>query len=85
MPPIGANQLLTLFSIMNKASVFEQLLHDESDKMMISSNHHMDRAVRNASEEGFTKVMSLPASSGIFAYGANMLSEIELDLNDLIK
>ena len=53
--------------------------------VMISSNYHMDRAVRNASEEGFTRVMRLPAPSGFLAYGANMLSEVVLDLNDLTK
>lgn len=53
--------------------------------VMISSDYHMDRAVRNASEEGFTHVMRLPAPSGFFAYGANMLSEVVLDLNDLTK
>ena len=53
--------------------------------VMISSNYHMDRAVRNASESGFSKVMRLPAPSGFLAYGANMLSEVVLNLNDLVK
>ena len=53
--------------------------------VMISSNYHMDRAVRNASESGFTHVMRLPAPSSFLAYGANMLSEVVLDLNDLTK
>ena len=53
--------------------------------VMISSNYHMDRAVRNAAESGFSHVMRLPAPSGFFAYGANMLSEVVLDLNDLTK
>jgi len=53
--------------------------------VMISSNYHMDRAVRNATENGFTHVMRLPAPSGFLAYGANMLSEVVLDLNDLTK
>ena len=53
--------------------------------VMISSNYHMDRAVRNASEAGFSNIMRLPAPSGFFAYGANMLSEVVLDLNDLTK
>ncbi len=53
--------------------------------VLISSNYHMDRAVRNASESGFTQVMRLPAPSGFLAFGANMLSEAVLDLNDLIK
>ena len=53
--------------------------------VMISSDYHMDRAVRIAAEAGFTRVMRLPAPSGFFAYGANMLSEVVLDLNDLTK
>ena len=52
---------------------------------MISSDYHMDRAVRNAKEEGFSNVMRLPARSNILAFGANMLSEVVLDLNDLTK
>ena len=57
----------------------------EEPVVMISSNYHMDRAVRIASEGGFSQIMRLPAPSGIFAYGANMLSEVVLDLNDLAK
>lgn len=54
-------------------------------KVMISSDYHMDRAVRNATKSGFSRVMRLPAPSGFFTYGANVLSEVILDLNDLIK
>ena len=57
----------------------------EGPVVMISSDYHMDRAVRNASESGFSHVMRLPAPSGFLSYGANMLSEVVLDLNDLIK
>ncbi len=53
--------------------------------VMISSDYHMDRAVRIASECGFSHIMRLPAPSGLLAYGANMLSEVVLDLNDLTK
>lgn len=53
--------------------------------VMISSNYHMDRAFRIASENGFTHVMRLPAPSEFKAFGANMLSEVVLDLNDLTK
>ena len=52
---------------------------------MISSDYYMDRAVRNASESGFVHMMRLPAPSGFLAYGANMLSEVVLDLNDLVR
>ena len=61
------------------------LVSAEEPVVMISSNYHMDRAVRNASEGGFSHIMRLPAPSGFFAYGANMLSEVVLDLNDLTK
>lgn len=39
----------------------------------------------NADESGRTEadVMRLPAPSSFFAYGANMLSEVVLDLNEL--
>ena len=53
--------------------------------VMISSNYHMDRAFRIASENGFTHVMRLPAPSEFKAFGANMLSEVVLDLNDQTK
>ena len=62
-----------------------EMRQGEETVVMISSNYHMDRAVRNAGEAGFTHVMRLPAPSGFFAYGANMLSEVVLDLNDLTK
>ena len=59
-----------------------EMVSKEEPVVMISSNYHMDRAVRNAREEGFSHVMRLPAPSGFLAYGANMLSEVVLDLND---
>lgn len=61
------------------------MISGDEPVVMISSDYHMDRAVRNAGEAGFSHVMRLPAPSGFFAYGANMLSEIVLNLNDLIK
>ena len=53
--------------------------------VMISSDYHMDRAVRIASENGFSHVMRLPAPSAVISFGANMLSEVVLNLNDLIE
>ncbi len=61
------------------------MISKDAPIVMISSNYHMDRAVRTAGEEGFTHLMRLPAPSGFFAFGANMLSEVVLDLNDLTK
>ncbi len=57
----------------------------EEPVVLVSSNYHMDRAVRNASEGGFSHVMRLPAPSRFGAFGANMLWEVVLDLNDLAK
>ena len=68
----------------NFRNIAEMVSRDEP-VVMISSNYHMDRAVRIAREEGFTQVMRLPAPSGLSAYGASMLWEVVLDLNDLIK
>ena len=59
------------------------MLQADESVVMISSNYHMDRAVRNAEKYGFSSVMRLPAPSAFFAYGANMLSEVVLDLNEL--
>ncbi len=61
------------------------MISKDAPVVMISSNYHMDRAVRNAGEEGFTNVLRLPAPSALSAYGANMLSEVVLNLNDLTK
>jgi len=61
------------------------LVSKDAPVVMISSDYHMDRAVRYAKREGFSGVMRLPAPSGIPAYGANMLWEVILDLNDLTK
>ena len=62
-----------------------EIVSAQDPVVMISSNYHMDRAVRIASENDFTHVMRLPAPSDILAFGANMLSEVVLDLNDLTK
>ena len=60
-----------------------RMISPDKPVVMISSNYHMDRAVRNAEKNGFSSVMRLPAPSAFFAYGANMLSEVVLDLNEL--
>lgn len=62
-----------------------EMIPPEKPIVMISSDYHMDRAVRNAKEAGFSNVMRLPAPSDFFAYGANMVSEVILNLNDLTK
>lgn len=61
------------------------MISKDAPVVMISSDYHMDRAVRNAAEAGFSGVMRLPAPSRFIAFGANMLWEIVLNMNDLIK
>ena len=53
--------------------------------VLISSDYHMDRAVATAKSAGFTKVLRLPAKSDFLSYGANMMWEVILDLNELVK
>jgi uncharacterized SAM-binding protein YcdF (DUF218 family) len=60
-----------------------RMISPDKPVVMISSNYHMDRAVQTAKDEGFTQVLRLPAPSGFFAYGTNMLSEVVHNLNKL--
>lgn len=62
-----------------------ELVSKDKPVVMISSNYHMDRAVRSAEKQGFTNIMRLPAPSGFLAFGANMLSEVVLDVNELMS
>ena len=85
---VPANRLIIEERAENTKENFRYLagmISKDEPVVMISSNYHMDRAVRIASEEGFTHVLRLPAPSGFFAYGANMLSEVALNLNDITK
>lgn len=61
-----------------------QLLDPAEPVLLISSDYHMDRAVRTAQEAGFAAVLRLPAPSEGLYYGANVLWEIMLDLNSLL-
>ncbi|MBQ6041608.1 MAG: YdcF family protein [Oscillospiraceae bacterium] len=51
--------------------------------VLITSNYHMDRAVRTAKRAGFSRVLRRPARSGLLSYGANMLWEVILDINEI--
>ena len=51
--------------------------------VLISSNYHMDRAVQTAKNAGFSDVLRLPAPSSFLSYGANVMNEIVLELNEL--
>ena len=49
--------------------------------VLISSNYHMDRAVKTAESAGFTDVLRLPAPSSFLNYGVNVMWEVILELN----
>lgn len=53
--------------------------------VLITSDYHMDRAVARAKRAGFTQIVRLPAPSDPLAYGANMLWEVVMNVNDLIS
>ena len=50
--------------------------------VLISSNYHMERAVRTAAEAGFTRVLRLPAPSSPLPFGANIMWEAVLEINE---
>ena len=52
--------------------------------VLISSNYHMDRAVQTAKDAGFMDVLRLPAPSFFFSYGANVMYEVVLEMNEWV-
>ena len=60
-----------------------QIIDPGRPVVLISSNYHMDRAVQTAKSAGFSSVLRLPAPSSFFSYGANVLYEVILELNEL--
>ena len=60
-----------------------QIIDPGEPVVLISSNYHMDRAVQTAKAAGFTNVQRLPAPSSLLSYGANVMSEVVLELNEL--
>lgn len=60
-----------------------QIIDPGEPVVLISSNYHMDRAVQTAKAAGFTTVLRLPARSSLLGYGANVMSEVVLELNEL--
>ena len=60
-----------------------KLIDPAQPVVLISSDYHMDRAVQTAKSAGFTNVMRLPAPSSFLGYGANVMNEVVLELNEL--
>ena len=51
--------------------------------VLITSDYHMDRAAKTAADAGFTRVTRLPAKSSALHFGANIMWETILELNEL--
>ena len=51
--------------------------------VLISSDYHMDRAVKTAKNVGFTDILRQPAPSSFLQFGANVMVEIVMEVNDL--
>lgn len=60
-----------------------RLIDPDEPIVLISSGYHMDRAVRTAKDAGFSEVLRLPAPSSALYYGANVMWEVVLELNEL--
>ena len=61
-----------------------RLTDPEEPIVLISSNYHMDRAVQTAHSAGFSKILRLPAPSSLISFGANVMWEVILELDDLV-
>lgn len=62
-----------------------RLIDPDEPVVLISSNYHMDRAVRTAKSAGFTHVLRLPAPSSALNFGANVMWEVVLEMNSLLR
>lgn len=60
-----------------------ELVSPEEPVVLITSNYHMDRAVRTAAKAGFRRIRRRPAPSSVLLFGANVMWEAVLELNEL--
>lgn len=60
-----------------------ELINPDDPVVLISSDYHMDRAVQTAKRAGFSHILRMPARSSIVAFGANVMWEAMLELNEL--
>ena len=60
-----------------------QLIDPAAPVVLVSSNYHMDRAVNMAGQAGFRNIMRLPAPSDPLRFGANIMWEVILEINEM--
>ena len=71
--------LTTIENFKNVANIINPTL----SVVLITSDYHMDRAVRIAQDAGFTYVMRRPAPSSQLEYGVNVMWEVVHELDRL--
>ena len=52
--------------------------------VLVTSDYHMDRAVKTAKKAGFTNIRRLPAPSEFWAYGSNMMWEVTSNIDNIL-
>ncbi len=57
-----------------------EMVDPEEPVVLVSSNYHMDRAVRTAHMAGFRNVLRLPAPSDPLTFGSNVMWEMKSEL-----
>ena len=61
----------------------KKLVDPDKPLGLITSDYHMDRALRMARQAGFEKVLPYPSRCPWLSYGANVLSEVILAINEV--
>lgn len=62
-----------------------ELIDATTPVVLITSNYHMERAVRIAKKAGFKHVLRCPASSSFLPYPSNVMWEVLHDINEYTK
>lgn len=62
-----------------------QIIDPAEPVVLISSDYHMDRAVRTAEDAGFTDIIRRPAPSSAIEYPANIIWEVLQEIIRLLK
>lgn len=62
-----------------------RLIGADGPVALITSSYHMDRALRMARDAGFRDCQRLPAPSDPVTYASNVLWEVILDINEVIR
>ena len=59
-----------------------QLIDPTKPTAVISSDYHMDRAVKTAKSAGFSHILRVPAPSPAISFGANVMWEAIMEIHE---